>query len=124
MDPIKVDFTKKDRDNKPMMIPPERAGLRLLISVVLTLLTAVVAYYLMYPALNIKSIELYMYLGLVVVSFPIFLLIVSGALGRPEYLPYEKKHIKVKKFYIRLTTRFFLTIIYTVRTKHSRDMLP
>ena len=66
MDPIKVDFTKKDRDNKPMIIPPERAGLKIAISAILTVLTAVIAYYVMFPALNIKCLELYMYLGIVV----------------------------------------------------------
>ncbi|MCL2507776.1 MAG: CvpA family protein [Oscillospiraceae bacterium] len=95
MDPIKVDFSGKGGDKKPIVIPPERAGLKIVISVILSLITAVVAYYFMLPPMNLKAIEFYYFIGIVFVSFIAFLAVLSAAVVKPEYVPYVKKHSKI-----------------------------
>lgn len=92
MDPIKVDFSSKTGGRqKEIVIPPERAGLKIVISLILTAVTAVVAYYFMLPALNIKSYDLYLYLGVVAASYVVFNALFSRALSKPEYTPYVKR---------------------------------
>jgi hypothetical protein len=45
MDPIKVDFSdsSKKKSVKDVLIPPEKAGLKIVINIILTLIVAVVA---------------------------------------------------------------------------------
>lgn len=93
MDPIKVDFSKKGgaSGNSEIVIPPERAGLKIVISLLLTAVFAAVAYYFMFPALNFKSYDLYLYLGIVAASYVVFNGLLSGVLSKPEYVPYVKR---------------------------------
>lgn len=92
MEPIKVDFSKKSfARQKEIVIPPERAGLKIVISLVLTAITALVAFYFMLPAINLKNIEFYAYIALVAVSYVVFNGIFSGVLSKPEYTPYVKR---------------------------------
>ncbi|MBR6334694.1 MAG: CvpA family protein, partial [Clostridia bacterium] len=90
MDPIKVDFANKGRQ-KEIVIPPEKAALKTIISIVLTLVTAVVAFYVMLPAINPKSYDLYIYLGVVAASYVVWQGILAGVMKKPEYTPYVKK---------------------------------
>ncbi|MGI6745627.1 MAG: hypothetical protein BWY46_00858 [Firmicutes bacterium ADurb.Bin300] len=90
MDPIKVDFSGKGRA-KELYIPPERAGLKTIISIILTLVVAVLAFYFMLPAINIKAYDFYSYIGVVLLSYIVFTFISSKAFARPEYIPYVKK---------------------------------
>ena len=56
MDPIKVDFSKKGGSRqKEIVIPPEKAGLKRVICLLLTAVTALVAFYVMLPPRNPKS---------------------------------------------------------------------
>lgn len=92
MDPIKVDFSKKDSAKKAdIVIPPERAALKIILSVICTLVFAAVAFYLMLPAINFKAYELYIYLGAVAASYVVFNAVFANALVKPEYMPYVKK---------------------------------
>ncbi len=93
MDPIKVDFTGKGKSSgkKTVIIPPENARLKLIISIIGTVIFAAVAFYIMLPPLNIKAKELYYYIGLVIASFIALIFITSKALTKPEYTPYVKK---------------------------------
>ena len=92
MDPIKVDFSGKDKSaKKEIVIPPESAGLKTVISLILTAVTALVAYYFMLPAFNPKDTTLYLYLGVVAVSYIVFQALLSKALSKPEYTPYVKR---------------------------------
>ena len=96
MDPIKVDFSKKGRSSqKEIVIPPERAGLKIVISLLLTLVTAAVAFYVMLPALNPKDTTLYMYLGVVAASYVVFNALLSKMPTKPEYTPYVKRRAVV-----------------------------
>ncbi len=75
-----------------VVIPPEKAGMKVGINIALTLVVAALGYYFMLPAFNFKDVKMYFYFGLVAVSYPIFSFITSKALMRPEYMPYVKKN--------------------------------
>lgn len=93
MDPIKVDFSGRGGADKSreIVIPPEKALLKLILSVVFALLTGGVLYYFMLPPLNFKAYEFYIFIGAVIVSFVVFLALLSGAFQHAEYVPYVKK---------------------------------
>lgn len=75
-----------------VVIPPEKAGKKVVINVILTLAVAAIGYYTMLPAFNLKDIRMYFYFGVIAVSYPIFSFFTSRALMRPEYMPYVKKN--------------------------------
>lgn len=92
MDPIKVDFSKKDGGKKQeIVIPPEKAVLKIVLSVLCTLVFAAIAFYVMLPAINFKSYDFYLYLGLVAASYVVFNGIFANVMNKPEYVPYVKK---------------------------------
>lgn len=93
MDPIKVDFSKKNGGGKKeIVIPPEKAVLKTIISIVCTLVFAVVAFYVMVPAINFKAYEFYLYIGMVAASYVVFNGLLANVMAKPEYIPYVKKH--------------------------------
>ena len=55
MDPIKVDFTKKKDDG--IIIKPAKAGLKIFLNILITLVGAGIAYYIMLPPMNFKSTD-------------------------------------------------------------------
>ena len=97
MEPIKVDFTggngagKGRGSGKDAYLTPSKAGLKTVISVIGTLIGAVVAYYFMLPPLNFKSTELYFFLGVVAAIYVVLQTLLSGAIVKPEYTKYVKK---------------------------------
>ena len=91
MDPIKVDFTKKGTSKKDIVIPPEKALLKIILSLVGSLIVAAVAYYIMLPPMNFKSTDMYLYFAIVIASYVIFLGLLSGLLSKAEYTPYVKR---------------------------------
>ena len=95
MDPIKVDFSKKGGGKKEIVIPPEKAALKIVISILATLVTAAVAFYVMLPPLNFKAYEFYLYLGIIVLAYAGFSALLSGVISKPEYTPYFKRQMIV-----------------------------
>lgn len=97
MEPIKVDFTggsgagKGKGSGKDAYLSPEKAGLKTVISIIGTIIGAVIAYYFMLPPLNFKSTELYFFLGVVVVIYLALQVLLSGVIKKPEYTQYVKK---------------------------------
>ncbi len=92
MDPINVDFSSKS------VVPetPKGSNLkRVIISILLSLVVAVVAFYVMLPALNFKAIELYIYIGIVIFSYIGIYGLISKAYFRPEYMEYAKNNVKI-----------------------------
>ncbi len=92
MDPINVDFSGKN------VVPetPKGSNLkRVIISLILTLIIGAVAYYVMLPALNFKAIELYVYIGMLIVAYIGIYGIASKAYFRPEYMEYAKNKVKI-----------------------------
>ena len=92
MDPIKVDFSKKDGGRKKdVVIPPEKAALKIVLSLLFSAVFAGILFYFMLPALNFKSYDLYIYLGAIVASYVVFNALFSNVFGKPEYVPYVKR---------------------------------
>lgn len=92
MDPIKVDFSKKDGGRKKdVVIPPEKAALKIVLSMLCSAVFAGILFYFMLPALNFKSYDLYIYLGAIVASYVVFNALFSNVFGKPEYVPYVKR---------------------------------
>lgn len=92
MDPIKVDFSKKDGGRKKdVVIPPEKAALKIMLSMLCSAVFAGILFYFMLPALNFKSYDLYIYLGAIVASYVVFNALFSNVFGKPEYVPYVKR---------------------------------
>ncbi|HPP68002.1 MAG TPA: hypothetical protein PLU77_02825, partial [Clostridiales bacterium] len=91
---IDVDFTGGGKKNvvKETVIPPERAGLKTFINILVTILTAVIAFYFMLPPVNFKAPEFYLYLLIVFGSYIASSAITSKAIVRPEYMPYVKRN--------------------------------
>ena len=103
MDPINVDFThgkKGDSGNgnetvADVYIPPRNAKVKIAINIVLTLIAAAVAYYVMIPAFNFKAIEMYMYIGIVCLIYVGLTVITSRVATNPEYSVYVKHRSRV-----------------------------
>lgn len=92
MDPIKVDFSKKDGGRKKdIVIPPEKAALKIILSLLCSAVFAVIAFYVMLPAINFKAYDFYLYLGLVAASYVVFNGLFANIMGKPEYVPFVKK---------------------------------
>lgn len=92
MDPINVDFGNKK------IVPETPKGStwkKVLVSLLISLVVAGVAYYFMLPALNFKAIELYIYLAVIIMSYIAAFGIVSKAYFRPEYMEYAKNKVKI-----------------------------
>ncbi len=94
MDPIKVDFSGKGTP-KEIVIPPDKKGLKLVISIIITLIGAAITYYFMLPALNFKAMELYYFVGIVILIYIVITAVVTKAIAKPEYIPYVKKQAKI-----------------------------
>lgn len=95
MEPIQVDFTgggdnTKGRGKSAYLVP-EKSGLKLIISIIGTLIGGAIAYYFMLPPLNFKSTDTYMFIGTVAAIFIGLLFVTSGAFLKPEYTEYVKK---------------------------------
>lgn len=103
MDPIKVDFSKKDSGGKKdIVIPPEKAALKIILSILCMVVFAAVTFYVMLPAMNFKSYDFYIYIGLVAASYVVFNGIFTNVMNKPEYIPYVKKRAIVPGIIIAL----------------------
>lgn len=95
-DPIKVDFSDKGKgrgnsSTKEVYIPPEKAGLKIVLSILITIIGGAIAYYFMLPPMNFGAMEFYMFWAVVAAIFVGANFILSKAFIRPEYIPYVKK---------------------------------
>lgn len=126
MEHIKVDFTggndnTKGRGKSAYLIP-EKSGLKLIISVVGTIIGALVAYYFMLPPLNFKSTDTYIFFGIVAAIFVALLFLTSGAFIKPEYTPYVKKRSIVSIIVIGVLVvvvavgMLFSTVVFRAKT--------
>lgn len=93
MEPIKVDFSDGGRKKsvRSVLIPPEKAGLKIVINLIVMLLTAGIAYYFMLPPMNPHDYKFYAYWLIVLASFVVSAYVTSGAFAKPEYIPYVKR---------------------------------
>lgn len=93
MEPIKVDFSGngKKKSVKDVLIPPDKPALKIGISVGVMVLTAVLGFYFMLPAVNLGDYKFYLYIFLVLGSYVAASFITSGAFKKPEFVPYVKR---------------------------------
>ena len=90
MDPIKVDFSGKGRP-KEVVIPPDKKVLKIIISLIVTIIGGAVAYYMMLPALNFKSLDFYYFIAVVIAIYVGMIFLTSKAFIKPEYITYVKR---------------------------------
>lgn len=92
-EPIKVDFSDKGKGKKTkeVVIPPEKAALKIVISIIMTIIGAAITYYFMLPAMNFRAMEFYGFWAIVAAIFVGSNFLLSKAFLRPEYVPYVKK---------------------------------
>ena len=101
MDPIKVDFSQSGSSGKgrgsgkDAYLAPKKAGIKTVISIIGTIIGAVIAYYFMLPAMNFKSTDMYMYFGVVALIYVALQVLLSGVIAKPEYTVYVKKQALV-----------------------------
>ncbi len=94
MDPIKVDFSGKGAP-KEVVIPPEKKILKIIISLIVTIIGGAVAYYFMLPAINLKAMEFYYFVAVVLAIYIGMTVLTTKAFMKPEYIPYVKKRAMV-----------------------------
>ncbi len=95
-DPIKVDFSDKGKgrgnsSTKEVYIPPEKAGLKIALSILITIIGGAIAYYFLLPPMNFGALEFYTFWAVVAAIFVAANFVLSRAFIRPEYIPYVKK---------------------------------
>lgn len=90
MEPIKVNFGSK-KGEKQEVVVPSKSWLRILINVIVTIIGAAIAFYVMIPAINLKDKDFYLYLIVVLVIYCVSAFITSMAIRNPEYIPYAKR---------------------------------
>ncbi|MBQ7116302.1 MAG: CvpA family protein [Clostridia bacterium] len=90
MDPIKVDFSGKGRP-KEVVIPPDKKVLKIIISLIVTIIGGAIAYYMMLPALNFKSLDFYYFIAVVIAIYVGMIFLTSKAFIKPEYITYVKR---------------------------------
>ncbi len=95
MEPINVDFTGKGSSGKgsgkAAYLAPPKSGLKTILSIIGTVIGAIVAYYFMLPPLNFKSTETYMFFGIVAAIYIGLTFVTSNAQLHPEYIEYVKR---------------------------------
>lgn len=92
MEPINVDFGNKN------VVPETPKGStlkRVIISLVLTAIIGVVAYYFMLPAINLKAIEFYVFIATLIFAYIGIFGVTAKAYFRPEYMEYAKNKVKI-----------------------------
>lgn len=99
MEPIQVDFSGGGNSGKGKggnaYIAPNRAGLKIILSLIITVIGGFITYYFMLPSLNFKSTDLYIFIGALAVIFTAANAILSGIITNPQYTEYVKKKAKI-----------------------------
>ena len=95
MEPIKVDFSGKGSSGKgkgkAAYLVPEKSLLKIILSVIGTVIGGAITYYFMLPPLNFKSTDTYLFIGIVAAIFVALMFVLSGAFRSPEYVEYVKR---------------------------------
>lgn len=93
MDVINIDF--KNKTKVVQETPKGSTAKKVVVSSVITLIVAAILYYFMLPALNFKAIELYFYLGAILLTYIGVFGLLTKAYFRPEYTEYAKNKVKI-----------------------------
>ncbi len=89
---FKSKFKWPGKDNTvEVVVTPPKIGLKVILSVLITLAVGAVAYYAMFPAINPKATDFYMFLIALVAIFMVAFSIVCGARRKIERKEYVKR---------------------------------
>jgi len=88
---VQVGKSGGGKRRRAVVIPPHKAGLRIALSLIGSLLTAILAFFFMMPAINLRDPSFYGYLLLVVGSFCVLLYLLSNASKQAEFMPWVKR---------------------------------
>ena len=94
-EPIKVDFTEGKNgggSTKEVLIPPDKAGLKIVINILVTLVAAAVGYYFYLPPMSFRSVEFYIFWAVIAGVYVLVNFVTSKAVIRPEFIPYARRH--------------------------------
>lgn len=95
MDPIKVDFTGGSGSSKgsgrEAVLVPSNPIVKQIIAIVCAIVVGAVGYYFLLPAFNFKALKMYEFFGLILATYFVVLLLLSGATKEAEYVPYMKR---------------------------------
>ncbi len=92
---FKEKFNWKNDTEVDEMVAPNKVWLKLLISFLITVVVGAVAYYIMIPALNIKSTDFYVFLAILIGAFWVSFTMQCKLNRNPEYRPYIQKKSKI-----------------------------
>jgi len=90
----RIKWPKKD-DAVEVVVTPPKIGLKILLSLVITAVAGAIAYYAMFPAINLKNSEFYMFLIALVAIFMVVFSYVCGARRMVERKEYVKSKSKI-----------------------------
>lgn len=91
IDDFKAKFKWPSKDEVEVVVKPPQVGLKLLLSFLITVVGGAAAYYMMIPALNFKSTELYTFCFVLLAIFCGSFFLLVGARKKVERMEYCRK---------------------------------
>lgn len=76
---FKSKFKWPKKDEVEVITKPEKLGIKLLASALLTIIAGGIAYYIMLPAMNFKDTQLYSFIILILALFMVFFALICKA---------------------------------------------
>ncbi|MBR3148884.1 MAG: CvpA family protein [Eubacterium sp.] len=91
---FKSKFKWPNKDEVEVVVKPPKLGLKIILSILITIIGGAAAYYIMFPAINPKSSEFYMFIFGIIVLFCAAFYLLIGAKTKIERQEYAKKQAK------------------------------
>lgn len=88
---FKSKFKWPKKDEVEVITKPEKLGIKLLASALLTIIAGGIAYYIMLPAMNFKDTQLYSFIILILALFMVFFALICKANKKIERREYIKR---------------------------------
>ena len=88
---FKAKFKWPSNDDVKVVVKPKKLGIKILLSCIITLIISGAIYYIMYPALNFKSTDLYTFVIAIVAVFFFSFALLIGARKKVEAREYARK---------------------------------
>ncbi len=88
---FKAKFKWPAKDEVEIVVKPPKLALKLILSFVITVVLGAGAYYIMYPALNFKTTDIYVFIIFLLVAFMLIFGLLIGANKKVERKEYVKK---------------------------------
>ena len=105
---FKAKFKWPSSDDVEVVVAPPKVGLKVAISVLITIIAGAVVYYVMYPAFNFKTTDVYMFaISLIAIFMAVFSLI-CGARRKVERMEYVKKKSKIPVIIVAVIIVFMI----------------